>query len=257
MKTVKIFCGLILLSLIAIMPVYAGWNLDDDANFSDANVAYKAKEYAQAATLYEALLEKYPKVATLHYNLGNTYYRLGAMGKAILAYERALVLEPRNSDVRHNLSYMRDLLEYRVEDKRNWYIRAGDTALRYIRAEEISLLALTSYMLFILACAYVVFYNRGVPWGWRRKVLLIVAVCMFALWGAKNVQTNVIRDAVVMSDEVEARYGPSRSDQVAFRLGEGLKVHVVDKREDWSRIILTNGESGWVRGVDIQEVKAS
>jgi SH3-like domain-containing protein len=38
-------------------------------------------------------------------------------------------------------------------------------------------------------------------------------------------------------------------------MGEGIKVFVMDRREDWSRVLLTNGESGWVRDSDIAEVK--
>jgi SH3-like domain-containing protein len=57
-----------------------------------------------------------------------------------------------------------------------------------------------------------------------------------------------------MTKECEARYGPSAHDQVAFRMGEGIRVFLVDRREDWSRVLLTNGESGWVRNGDIEEI---
>ena len=72
---------------------------------------------------------------------------------------------------------------------------------------------------------------------------------------AKQIDTSVMRDAIVMSKEAEVRYGPSENDQVAFRLGEGLKVYVVDHREDWSRVILVNGDGGWVQSNQIAEVR--
>jgi len=52
------------------------------------------------------------------------------------------------------------------------------------------------------------------------------------------------------------RYGPSSGDQVAFRVGEGIKAYVVDRSEGWSRIILVDGQGGWVRGNQIAEVVA-
>ncbi len=83
-------------------------------------------------------------------------------------------------------------------------------------------------------------------------LLILAALGAFA----KQVQSNLIREAIVMQKECEARYGPSEHDQVAFKMGEGIKVFVMDRREDWDRILLTNGESGWVKQSDIAEVRA-
>ena len=81
---------------------------------------------------------------------------------------------------------------------------------------------------------------------------LLAVLCV--LFVAKHVETHIIRDAIVLAKEAEVHYGPSIHDQVAFRLGEGLKVYVLDSRKDWSRILLNNGESGWVKNKEIAEV---
>ena len=41
--------------------------------------------------------------ADIYYNLGNSYYKIGDIAKAILNYERALILKPANKDIRSNL----------------------------------------------------------------------------------------------------------------------------------------------------------
>lgn len=41
----------------------------------------------------------------------NAYFKLGNKGKAILNYERALQLLPRDADVKSNLVYARSLIE--------------------------------------------------------------------------------------------------------------------------------------------------
>ena len=51
---------------------------------------------------------------------------------------------------------------------------------------------------------------------------------------------------VVVEQEAEVRYGPSFNDQLAFRLVEGLKVMINDSKEDWYRITLNDGQSGWI-----------
>ncbi|MDA9101305.1 tetratricopeptide repeat protein [Omnitrophica bacterium] len=246
-----IVCVVVLLAAVGY-PLFA-WNSTANGDFEKANQLYRQQQYGEAASIYERLTHEYNS-ATLFYNLGNSYFRMGKTGEAILAFERALMRSPRNRDVRYNLNYVRSLLEYRVEDSRNWYLRAGEGLLRYFRPDEIYLMALLAYFLFIASGCFVIYFRRGLPWGWRRKTLLFITVLMFMFWGAKTVQTQVLRDAIVMAPEVEVRYGPSAADQVAFRLGEGLKVYVIDRRENWSRIILTNNESGWVRNDQIEEV---
>jgi tetratricopeptide (TPR) repeat protein len=63
-------------------------------------------EYQQAITDYEALL-KQGGSAELYYNLGNAYYRTENITKAVLNYERALLLSPGDRDIRFNLQIAR------------------------------------------------------------------------------------------------------------------------------------------------------
>lgn len=224
--------------------------------FQEANAGYRTGDYAKAAKLYESLIEQDPRVATFYYDLANTYVRLGKLSSAILNYEKALRVDPRNGDIRENLRYTRGLLEYRVEDTRNWYLKATEAVLKYATEREVYAVVLAILFVFLIGgCLYFI-NGRGVFWNpWQRFIFMLLVLAVLVAFG-KQVQSNVIRDAIVMQKECEARYGPSEHDQVAFRMGEGIKVFVMDRREDWSRVLLTNGESGWVKDSDIAEVKA-
>ncbi|MDD5226928.1 MAG: tetratricopeptide repeat protein [Candidatus Omnitrophica bacterium] len=223
--------------------------------FQEANTSYRTGDYAKAAELYESLIEQEPRVATFYYDLANTYVRLGKLSRAILNYEKTLRLDPRNGDARVNLRYTRGLLEYRVEDTRNWYLRAAGTVLQYITEREINFVVLVIECIFLLGAIAFFIMGRGLFWnGWQKFVFILLVLAGFVALG-KQIQSNMIPDAIVMQKECEARYGPSEHDQVAFKMGEGIKVFVMDRREDWSRILLTNGESGWVKDSDIAEVK--
>jgi tetratricopeptide (TPR) repeat protein len=223
--------------------------------FQEANTSYRTGDYAKAAELYESLLEQKPRVAAFYYDLANTYVRLGKLSRAILNYEKALRLDPRNGDIRENLRYTRGLLEYRVEDTRNWYLKATEAVLKYTTEREVYAVVLAVLFVFLAGGILYFLSGRGVFWNsWQQFVFIVLLLVALVAFG-KQVQSNVIRDAIVMQKECEARYGPSEHDQVAFRMGEGIKVFVIDRREDWSRVILTNGESGWVKDSDIAEVK--
>ena len=58
----------------------------------DADSAYVRGDFAQAVELYEQLLTE-GESAEVYYNLGNSYFKLDNMGKSILNYERALLLD--------------------------------------------------------------------------------------------------------------------------------------------------------------------
>jgi tetratricopeptide (TPR) repeat protein len=249
----KRFAWLLLIVLWLTPAVCAG--AETAKIFQVANTNYRTGDYAKAAELYESLIAQEPRVAALYYNLANTYVRLGKLSHAILDYEKALRLDPRNGDIRENLRYTRGLLEYRVEDTRNWYLKATEVVLKYATEREVYAVALAVLFIFLAGGILYFLNGHGVFWNpWQRFVFIVLLLAALVAFG-KQVQSNVIRDAIVMQKECEARYGPSEHDQVAFRMGEGIKVFVMDRREDWSRVLLTNGESGWVKDSDIAEVK--
>ena len=223
--------------------------------FEDANTSYRTGNYAKAADLYGSLVEREPAAAVFYYDLANANVRLGKLSQAILNYEKALRLDPRNADIRENLRYTRGLLEYRVEDTRNWYLKATEAVLKYATEREVYTVVLAVLFVFLTGGILYFLRGRGVFWSpWQQFIFIVLLLAALVAFG-KQVQTHLICDAIVMQKECEARYGPSEHDQVAFRMGEGIKVFVMDRREDWSRVLLTNGESGWVRNSDIAEVK--
>ena len=73
---------------------------------AEADSAYVQEDYEKAISIYNQLLETGVS-APVYYNLGNAYYRKGDMAHAILAYERAYLLDPGDADIRFNLQLAR------------------------------------------------------------------------------------------------------------------------------------------------------
>ena len=224
------------------------------ADFKKANQDYRSGNFQEASSIYESLSAKHPDSAALYFNLGNTYYRLKKTGKAILYYERARHANPRDPDIRYNLNYVRGQLQYKIDDRRNWYLKIFEETLNTFTEKQIILGALAAYFLLMLSWVWVVFFQQDAPWGFWRKTFLTFALILMALVGAKKVQAHWLRGAIVTAHEAQVRYGPSESDQLAFRLGEGLKLYVMDSRDEWSRVLLANGENGWVKNDQIEEI---
>ena len=243
--------------MLAAVPALWAWTPQEISDFHKANQSYRAGNFKEAAAAYETLSEKHPDSGVLYFNLGNTYHRLGKTGKAILAYERARRRDPRDIDLRYNLNYVRGLLQYKIQDRRNWYLKTFEEILDTFTEREIILGALAAYMLLMMSWAWTVFFSRPSRRGFWRKTFLILLLLFLTLAGVKKVQSHWLRGAIVTVREAQVRYGPSESDQLAFRLGEGLKLYVMDRRDEWSRVLLLNTESGWVRNDQIEEFQAS
>ena len=84
--------------LVGLCTVFAG----PSDGFKSANELYDAGKFAEAAAVYEKIE---PKTAHVYYNLGNAHFREGKLGLAILDYERARRLAPRDPDIVANLKF--------------------------------------------------------------------------------------------------------------------------------------------------------
>jgi len=74
-----------------------------NANWNAANAAYAEGKFEQAKVDYVQLVDSHEYSAELFYNLGNTWFKLGDQGRAILNYQRALILKPSFEEARVNL----------------------------------------------------------------------------------------------------------------------------------------------------------
>ena len=86
-----------------------------DAIVDRGNLAYQEGDYAAAIEAYEAVLAGGFTSAGLEYNLGNAYFKSGALGPSILHWERALVLSPGDPDTRANLELARSITADAIE----------------------------------------------------------------------------------------------------------------------------------------------
>lgn len=64
--------------------------------FSSAKTAAQNKDYATAIKIYEEIIDKEPNNLSAQFNLGQCYFAEKQFGKAILHYEKSLMLDPNN-----------------------------------------------------------------------------------------------------------------------------------------------------------------
>ncbi len=214
--------------------------------FSAANALYDAGQFAEAAAAY-ARIE--PKTAAVHFNLGNAHFRLGAVGRAILEYERARQLAPRDPDILANLRFAEERLgvaELNRSPKplaRFWESVTGSRTVRHWAMYEVVALWVT--MMLVAGAVWVRRWRTGlvilatmagVGWG------MATAALSYRQWADRHAPR-----AVVLTSRVEGRFAPLPDATVHFSLTEGTKVVIREDRGPWWLIERADGQQGWIR----------
>lgn len=102
-------------AVLLLVFVAAGMSRADETAqaFEHGNQLYLQAKYPDAITQYEKIIANGWESGELYFNLGNAYYKSGNIQRAILNYERAAQMLPRDDDVQFNLQ----LANLQVVDK--------------------------------------------------------------------------------------------------------------------------------------------
>ena len=215
-------------------------------DFKSANQLYDAGKFAEAAAIYERIE---PKTAHVYYNLGNAHFREGKLGLAILDYERARRLAPRDPDILANLKFAEQRLGV---DEVNTPPRAWQRFLRSLTESRTStewgVYELLALWLTVLAVGAWLYFPR------IRTGLLVIAAAGLAGFAASvlAISHEVVGDraapaAIVVAGETEARFAPMADSTTHFRLAEGTRVVVREDRGQWLFVERADGQQGWVK----------
>lgn len=222
----------------------------EDATKAEGDSAYMKNDYASAIQIYEALLNR-GEAADIYYNLGNSYYKAGDIAKAILNYERALLLQPGNGDIRANLEIARSKTVDKVEPVPEIFFVSWTKSL--INSMSVDSWAVCGVVCFILLIVflYLFIFSKQIV---LKKAGFISGIVFLAVTILANVFANQQKDeltnrnsAIVINPSVTVRSTPSESGTSLFILHEGHKVGVKDgSMKDWKEIRLEDGKVGWV-----------
>ena len=217
---------------------------------AEADSAYAQGHYQQAVKDYEALL-KQGVSADLYYNLAGAYYRMDEMPRAVLNYERALLLSPGDRDIRFNLQMARSKTIDKITPESEMFFVTWYHSLVNMTSVDgwarMSLIALA--LAIVLALVYL--FTSPV---WLRKlgffgafVLLLLFVCSnFFAYAQKQGLVNR-SGAIIMAPAATVKSTPAKQGTDLFILHEGTKVEITDgAMRDWKRIRVADGKEGWI-----------
>lgn len=222
---------------------------------SQGNQAFQKGDFAAASEAYNAILEAGYSNASVYYNLGNAYYRQDEFGLAILNYERALRIKPNFRDARENLALAYSKTEDEIAALPQLFIVTwAHNVVAWFSPSgwHIIILCIIALLGGLLA---VVLLSTDYRWrksaligGIALSVLLIIAIACAI---SSNVQYRRHNQAIVTSPMVVVKSSPENNSVDKLILHEGTKVHVDESLDQWLKIHIADGNTGWVTTDDI------
>ena len=244
------------MTVMSVMAIMAQQTLDKAAQ------AYNQELYKQALTIYLEQAKTGEVSADLYYNIGNTYYRLKDNARAILYYERALLLNPGHADARYNIDFVRSRANIDQEQGANIFSIWMESAISRLSSNAWALMSLVSFLLMLAAIAAYIFMD-SVAW---RKVgffggilaLLVSGLSMYCAWRMRDRAVNH-REAIVMAEPAALSTSPRTpkdKTEVAFELAAGFKVIIIDRvttaGDEWCHVQTVNRRQAWIKAKDIE-----
>lgn len=222
--------------------------------WEQANEAYAAGEFAQAARHYEALITTGSSSWEVYYNLGSAYYKNNNLGRAILNFERAALLNPLNEDIEHNLVVARAHTVDKIESVPQFFLVEWLSAVR----DSMSVNIWTIVMIVFIAFGSMFFIlwrlKRSQTALWLSVVMLsfVVISLLFAHSAYSKITSSDA--AIVLNSASVVRSAPSTSGKELFVLHEGTKVELLESNGNYSEIRIASGSKGWVLSSDISHI---
>jgi len=190
----------------------------------------------------------------LYYNIGNIYFQLGDIGRAILSYRKAALLIPGDRNLKENLAVARAQRVDTLDEKESSRILETIFFIHYNLSEYIKTvifgiafaLAWVSVSLILLKDKFSISLSRV----FVTSAIVFSTIALISL-GSVLIDTYKLKNhpgGVITSDAIIARKGDGLSYSSSFQdpLHSGLEFTLINKRPGWYYIELPDSTRTWV-----------
>jgi tetratricopeptide (TPR) repeat protein len=227
--------------------------------FEQANTLYNDGKYDEAIKQYEVVLANGQHSSELYFNLGNAHYKLNHIAPSIYNYEKALLLDPADKDIKSNLAFANnmtiDAIDTLPEVGFSKMIKNITHTFGFDVWAILAIVFMVSFVLLFLSYyfSHATTQKRLTFIGSFTTLLLCFVTLAFAFHKYDLVEK--CNPAIVFAQEAQVKSEPNLRSIETFKLHEGTKVQVLDTVNNWKKIQLSDGKTGWISSQNIRLLK--
>lgn len=219
---------------------------------------HQARELMQKALFRFQRLEQEGGIRNgrLYYDLGNIYFHLDDLGRAILNYRRAREYIPDDPKLQQNLAYARSQRADAFAEPEQRKILKTVFFWHYDFTQHTRSLVFVGAFALVWALLALRLFVRS-AWLTRfAAVAILVAAGMLASLVVTHLAQRDSRPGVVVDQQVIARLSDSPTADPAFTdpLHAGTEFEVVEDRGDWYEVRLSDAQTCWLPAKSIELV---
>ncbi|MEJ0090657.1 MAG: tetratricopeptide repeat protein [Limisphaerales bacterium] len=221
---------------------------DVAADFSAANKLYARGKFSEAAGSYGKMIQAGAVSPALLFNCGNAEFKSGHLGKAIVAYQQAAQLAPRDAELRANLGFVRNQVQGASRSGSRWQNGMGVLTLNESTMITMVLFWLTLGMFAVRQLRPILASKLQST----TRILIVLTIIFITVLGvqAGNHFSNVT--AVVVADGATARSGPFDDAQSVFIARDGSELSMLNRSDGWVQVVDGTGKSGWLPAKQVE-----
>lgn len=225
--------------------------------FSRGNQYYGDGNYKAAIEEYKKIIDSGYESWEVYYNLGNAYFKDRQIARAILNFERAKRLNPKNEDINYNLELSNLAIVDRIQELPPFFLSKWIWNITHsISLKLLGGLAIAIYLILISLVILRIFVKS--PQFKKAALISLILTGIFLIsfvgfFSIRIIETETKVEAIVIRDKVDVKSGPNDSG-IEFTLHEGVKIQIKDRFEDWLKIRLADGKIGWLRQDVVEEI---
>lgn len=205
-----------------------------------ANRLYDGGNLVEAIEIYEQLIAQGVHDSVVFYNLGNAYYQLGDLGRAVTNYSRAAQLDPRDPDIEVNLDLARSQIsEPFIENDPGFAGVLSKITDGWLTVNEAATIALALWFLaglLFIGMRYT--HDNDIRAGLRYATLLVIL--LLALTGLSLSSRLYLEqthpEGVVVVPTIAVSSEPNDGFTTDLQLSSGAEVRFVETVGNWGRL---------------------
>ena len=224
--------------------------------FLDASTHYENSDFDPALTVFQAIENTPIYSSDLYFNIANCYYKTNNIAKAVLYYEKALKLAPKDEDVLFNLKLVQlQLVDRLAVVPLPFYTKWMDTIENLFEIDQWAKIGVVYFLTF---CIFLLYFLFSSNYKLKRKLFLFSILSLLAsllIFGIASHSLSTEKPyAILMEMNAYVKSAPSMQSEDLFILHEGAKVEVLEIFKDWTKIKLSDGMIGWLKTADLERI---